>query len=306
MAFTASQLEEIAAWCANSHELAAERKRARRHFFGEDDERRVEYWPGAEDPISRHRRFLGWFMFDFRVADERAPAELAVAALFRGGDAVEALDAVHRARFVLAIVVSTDGRRSTFLELEDERFEVHNSTWSQVLTRGSAVAAHLLPVRKRFWLAAPGWLEWPIGIGPNMRRDLGQFQPEAVQIERLMQGRVSERGREPPEEDPEDATLEAAVDRMTAAAEEAGRGELVMSVEDWQALVVRHMRDTDPDTYFQEIIARISSVSDLENLNRWLALANNIWNACPQPDRGGKTAQELSAPWRARRRDRHP
>jgi hypothetical protein len=306
MAVTASQLEEIAAWCAGSTDLGAQRNQARRQFFGEGDKRPVEYWPGAEDRISRQWRFLGWFMFDFRTPDDRSPAEVAAQALLRGAELVEVLDAIHRTRFVLAVVASTDGRRSTILELEDERFEVHNSTWSRVMRRGSAVVAHLVPVRNRFWLAAPGWLEWPIAIGPNMRRELRKFQPDPVQIERLMQGRASEPGSAPPQEYAEDATLEAAVARITAAAEETGRTELVMSIEEWRAIVLRHLRDTDPSSYFQEILGRLSSPPYLDNMNRWLALANNIWNACPQPDRGGKSALELSAAWRADLPRRHP
>src|SRR5712692_3217497 len=116
MAFIASQLEEIAAWCESNRALAAERKAAQRQFFGQDDERPAAYWPGVGDPISRQRRFQGWFTFDFRLSDGRQPAEVAAASLYRGTDLTEALDAVRRARFILAIIGSTDGRRSTFLE----------------------------------------------------------------------------------------------------------------------------------------------------------------------------------------------
>jgi hypothetical protein len=305
MAFTASQLEEISAWCADNRDLAADRGLARKQFFGEQDDRTVSYWEGAGDPTSRQRRFLGWFMFDFRLSDDRQPAQVAVEALYGGADLVEARDAVRRTRFVMAIVRSSDGKRSNFLELEDERFEVHNAQWAQMLSRGSTVVAHLVPVRNRYWLAGPGWLEWPIGIGPNMRHQLKKFQPDPVQIERLMQGRVSDGAREQRSEvPPQDATLEAAVARLTTAATEAGRPELVLSVEEWRALVLRHMGDTDPNAYFSEIIGRMGSAASIEDLNLWLGLVNNIWNATPQPDRGGKTAAELSAPWRSPRQSR--
>jgi hypothetical protein len=159
-----------------------------------------------------------------------------------------------------------------------------------------------VPVRNRYWLAGPGWLEWPIGIGPNMRHDLKKFQPNPVEIERLMQGRVSDGGQEKPREmPPQDATLEAAVARLTAAATEAGRPELILSVEEWRGLVLRHMADTDPNAYFSEIMGRMGSATSVEDLNLWLGLVNNIWNATPQPDRGGKTASELSAPSRTPR-----
>lgn len=299
MAFTASQLDEIVAWCANRRDLVAERKMAQRQFFGEDDDRPVEYWPGAGDPTSRQRRFLGWFTLDFRLPDGRQPAEVAATSLYRGGDLIEALDALRCTRFMLAIVRSTDGGRSTFLELEDEHFEVRCATWAQVLTRGGAVVAHLMPVRNRFWLAGPGWLEWPIGIGPNMRRELKRFQFDPIQAERLLQSRVSDRDDRPIQDSPEDTTLEAAVARMTTAANEAGPPELLLSVEQWRALVLRHMSDTDPNSYFTDVTNRVGPARDIEDLNLWLALANNIWNATPQPERGGKTALELTARWRS-------
>jgi hypothetical protein len=74
MAFTASQLEEIIAWCSNTPALGLERNQAQRQFFGDDDERPVKYWEGAGDIVSRQRRFAGWFVFDFRLSDNRQPA----------------------------------------------------------------------------------------------------------------------------------------------------------------------------------------------------------------------------------------
>jgi hypothetical protein len=298
MAFTASQLEDVTTWCANGAQLRLERARAQRQFFGDDDERPVKYWEGAGDLVSRQRRFVGWFAFDFRLSDDRQPAQLAAESLYRGADLAEAVDAVGRTRFVLAIVTSTDGRRTTFLELEHEVLEVRNNTWAQMLTRGSAVVAHLVPVRNRYWLAGPGWLQWPIGIGPNMRADLSKFQFESIQLERLMQGRAGSPNQETREQPPQDATLEEAVARFTSAATEAGRPELIMSVDEWQMLVQRHMGGTDPNAYFQDVMARLGPASSLDELNVWLALVNNVWNATPQLDRGGKTAVELSAPWR--------
>src|SRR5437899_2310995 len=103
MAFTASQLAEITAWCADSRDLAADRGVAQRQFFGEEDDRPVSYWEGAGDQASRQRRFLGWFMFDFRLPEDRRPAQVAVESLYGGADLVEALDAIRRTRFVLAI-----------------------------------------------------------------------------------------------------------------------------------------------------------------------------------------------------------
>jgi hypothetical protein len=301
VAFTASQLEEIAAWCASSRDLAAERKEAQRQFFGEDDEQPAAYWPGAGDSASRQRRFQGWFMFDVRLADGRQPAEVAAASLYRGTELAEARGAVCRTRFVVAIVGSTDGRRSMFLELEDEHFEVRSTTLAQLMARGRALVAHLVPVRQRFWLPGPGWLEWPVGLGPNMRRELKTFQPDPIQVERLLQGRAASAEDQPTPDQPEDATLDAAVARMTAAAQAAGRHGLELSIEEWRAMVLRHMSGTDPNAYFEEVIGRIGAAGSTEDLNRLLGLANNIWNTTPQPDRGGKTANELIEPWRTRR-----
>ena len=297
MGFSASQLEEIGNWCATSPELAIFRAEGKRQFFGEDDPRPIKYWPGADDPISRERRFLGWFMFDFRLRDGRSPAELAATSTVPGTELADALDAVHRTRYVLAIVTSSDLRRSTFLELEDDRFQVRSSTWAQVMSRGRAVVSHLVPVRQRFWLPGPGWLEWPIGIGPNMRRGLKQFQPDPIQVERLFQQRTADVNAPQSPPHAQDETLPEAVARMTTAANAAGRPELVMGVETWRDLVLHHMAGPDPNAFFQDIIGRLGNLSNIDELNQWLGLANNIWNTTPQRDRGGRTPYELAAGW---------
>jgi hypothetical protein len=172
MAFTSSQLEEITTWCEKSPELAEIRQEARHTYFAEDDPRPVTYWPGAGDRVSRDRRFLGWFLFTFRLADGTQPAEAAVNRLYVGSMRMEALQAVQHTRYVLAIVTSLLPGRSVFLDLENERFEVRSAPWSRTLTRGNSVVAHLIPTRsQRVWIPGPGWLEWPIQIGPGMRRN---------------------------------------------------------------------------------------------------------------------------------------
>src|SRR3990170_2486128 len=122
MAFTASQVEVMAKWCATSPELATERAAARRAFFGEDDARRARYWPVAQDLVTRDRRFLGWFMFSCRLPDGRMPAELAV-----DQQPISQREGVLRAirghRYVLA-TVGTVLSGSVFLDLEEEHFEV--------------------------------------------------------------------------------------------------------------------------------------------------------------------------------------
>jgi hypothetical protein len=131
------------------------------------------------------------------------------------------------------------------------------------------------------------------------RRELKNFQPDAIQVERLFQQRTADASNTtpPPPPNPRDATLSDAVARMTVAANAAGRAELVMDVETWRDLVLSHMSGSDPTAFFQDIIGRLGSLSDIDELNRWLGLANNIWNATPQPDRGDRTPYELAAGW---------
>jgi hypothetical protein len=88
MAFTASQLEEIIAWCSSTPALGLER---------------------------------------------------------------------NQARFVLAIVGSTDAKRATFLELEDERFEVRDTTWAGVVKLSEAKAA--MDAKRRAGLSVGG-ISW--------------------------------------------------------------------------------------------------------------------------------------------------
>jgi hypothetical protein len=56
-------LEEIVDRRRASPELEATRREARSHFFGDEDERPVEYWPGTGNLVSKERRFLGYFLF---------------------------------------------------------------------------------------------------------------------------------------------------------------------------------------------------------------------------------------------------
>jgi hypothetical protein len=295
MAVTASQLEEIAAWCGTNRELTVEREQARRLFFAEDDPRPTHYLEGAGDYNARMRRFLGWFSFSYKLPDGESPGLRAAQALYRFSNREETLQAVSSARYVLAIVSSVVSGQSVSLELEDERLEVRDRCWSRLLSIDDAVAAHLLPTGRRGqWLPGPGWLQWPVRLGPNMRQNLRQFQPDPISVERLLQMREEPRDRVPW---PQDEALEKAVARMTAAAEEAGLPQLVMSVPEWEALVVSYLHNPGANAFAQEIIDRLQGIDDLDELNRWVQLAANIWNATPQPDRDGKTALEL-ARWR--------
>ncbi len=53
MAFTQRMLEEIVDRCRDNPALEAARQEARSHFFGDEDERPIEYWPGTGDLISK-------------------------------------------------------------------------------------------------------------------------------------------------------------------------------------------------------------------------------------------------------------
>jgi hypothetical protein len=294
MAVTAARIEELAAWCETTRELEEQRQVAWHRFFAEDDLRPVRYWPGAGDRTSRLRRFLGWFMFAYELPEGDRPATRAVRALYGAGARDDLMRAVQAARFALCVVASVLPGRAVFLELEDERFEVRDRRLSRALSANASLCAYLVPTgRPGEWLAGPGWLEWPIRIGPNMRKDLRRLQPDPLEVERLLQSRAAaedERRLRPPQ----DTTLEDAVARMTAAAEAAGRSRLVMTASDWQALVLAHLERLDA-IGFNEKVAELAGPSDsIEDLDRWLQLALNIWNTTPQPDRGGKTAYELA------------
>lgn len=148
MALTPTQLEELATWCMECDELAAERRAARHTFFDEDDRRPTRYPPGTGDLVSRDRRFLGWFMFDYRLADGRRPVDVAVPRVItRMRDAEDACAAIAGVRHIFG-VVETVLRDRVVLELEDEHFDVRQRQWAQFLRPGDTVAAHLLPVRR--------------------------------------------------------------------------------------------------------------------------------------------------------------
>ena len=294
MTFRLSQLEEIVDWRWTSRELAAVREDAQRRFFGEDGSNPAKYWPGAEGYTSRQRRFLGWFMFGFDLADGRRPGEVAAEDLYSGPALQEALGGVRGARYVLAIVRGTIPRRRVFLELEDERFELRSKTLADSVKRDTALVAHLVSSRPGVWIPGPGWIEWPVHIGPNMRRELKRFQVDPISVERLLQGRSKKPTGDQDAELPYDDTLGQAVERMTEAAKADGRAGLILSPEEWEGLVVSHLQGGGFMAFSQEILAWLGDVSSFEELNLWLAMATNIWNNTPQPDRGGKSARELS------------
>ncbi len=292
MTLTASQLEEIAAFCALTPSLEAAREGAVRAFFGEPDERPISYWPGVGNAASMERRFVAWFMFT-PLPDGRRPVERAAEELYTGALRAEMLHAVQGARFVLAVVTAVKAT-SVILELENERFAVRSNLWAEAFVKDMAVVAHLVPAGQRVWLPGPGWFEWPARIGPGIRRELRQYQLDPIQVERFLQGHLESEQRAAPAI-PKDATLEQAVARVTEAATRQGRAQLVLSVEEWRALVWKYLRKADAAGFAREVMKRAEPTDSVDELNRCLALAMNVWNATPQPDRGGKAANELSS-----------
>ncbi len=109
-----------------------------------------------------------------------------------------------------------------------------------------------------------------------------------------MQRRTREQEDKPKIEYPRDKTLEEAVARMTEAARAVGKDKLVRPVEEWRKLVLACVKANDNNRFSRDVMKWVGKVASLDDLNRWLALAMNIWNAPPQPDQGGKTAYELS------------
>jgi len=222
------------------------------------------------------------------------PGQIAVEKLFDGSTREQGLKAVEGSRHVLAMVTSVIPGRGAFLELEDERFDLRSRELSRIMVRGSSFILHLAPSRPGLWIPGPGWLEWPFFIGPNMRRNLKDFQLDPILVERLLQNRERAPDERPEVEYPRDTTLEEAVARMTKEAKSEGRPALVLSAEEWERLVLKHLDDTDITRFTQEVIRMVSDVESPDEMNRWFALAMNIWNSTPQPDRGGRTAYELS------------
>ena len=293
MPLTNSMVEQLTEWCALSDVLADVRSKARSDFFGYDEPQTIKYMAEAGEVNGRERRFLGWLSFSFRLPDGKHPAELAAAALLTGAGLTSALESIQQTRYVMAIVTMVRPGKGVYLELEDEEFEVDSRILSNVLYKGDALCAHIMPVGRGRWLVCPGWLVWPTRLGPGIRSRLKKFQLDPIKLERFLQQRASTAEDRPKIDYPRDNTLEEAVARMTEAARAEGKDSLVQSVEEWKALVLACMKSSDITKFSREVVKMVREVPSLDDLNRWIALAMNIWNATPQPERGGKTAYEM-------------
>jgi hypothetical protein len=294
MTLAHSTIGQLVESCAKSEDIADIRASARADFFGYYEPEPVNYVADTGDISSCERRFLGWFAFNFKLPDGRHPAELAANVLLKEPKLGSALRAIQNTRYVTAVATRVIYGRGFHLELEDEEFAINGTVLSHILRRGQAVSAHILPTSRSRWLLAPGWLAWPILPGPGLRSRLKSvFQPDPIEVERFLQGRVKVPEELKKIEYPGDDTLEAAVARMSGAAEKEGKPKLIMSPEEWKSIVLSHMMSNDSSRFAEEIYQRAENFDSIEEANKWLALAMNIWNNTPQPDRGGKSANQL-------------
>jgi hypothetical protein len=294
MPLNTNAVEQLAEWCLRSDTLADVRATARRDFFGYDEPGEAHYIEGAGDVTSRERRFLGWFALTFKLPDGRSPAEVAASAIFGGSDLTSAIDAIKGSRCILAMVAMVNPERGLILRLEDEEFTVDNRQLSRLLSRDDALYAHIIPDGRRGWLVGPGWLQWPMRIMPGMQAVLKKFQLNPIDLERLLQQRKDPSVDRLKVELPRDTSLKAAVARMTKEAKSEDRTNLVMTMVQWKKLVLSHMKSSQINDFSKEIVKRVGKVNSIDELNKWLGLAMNIWNNTPQPDRGGKSPFEIS------------
>jgi hypothetical protein len=294
MTLNTNMVEQLAEWCLRSDTLADIRAAARRDFFGYDEPGEARYMEGAGDITSRERRFLGWFALTFKLPDGRSPAELAAAGILSGSDLTSAIDSIKGSRYVLAMVAMVNPGRGLILKLEDEEFTVDNRQLSRLFNRDDAIYAHIIPAGRRGWLVGPGWLQWPIGIMPGMQAMLKKFQLSPIDLEKLLQQRSESSEDRPKVELPRDSSLKAAVARMTKEAKAEGHENLIMTTAQWKKLVLSHMKSSQINDFSKEIVNRVGKVKSVNELNKWLGLAMNIWNNTPQPDRGGKSPFEIS------------
>ena len=294
MTLNANTVEQLAVWCLQSDTLADIRATARGDFFGYDEPGEAHYMEGAGDVTSRERRFLGWFALTSKLPDGQKPAEVAAGAILHGTDLTSAIDSIKGSRYVLAVVTMVNPGKGLILRLEDEEFTVENRQLSRILSRDDALCAHIIPAGRRGWLVGPGWLQWPMRIMPGMQAMLKNFQLNPINLERLLQQRFESSEDRSKIELPRDDTLKAAVDRMTKAAKAEGHQNLIMTPAQWKKLVLSHMKSKQINDFSQEIVNRVGEVNSIEEINKWLGLAMNIWNNTPQPDRGGKSPFEIS------------
>lgn len=80
---------------------------------------------------------------------------------------------------------------------------------------------------------------------------------------------------------------------MAAWAREQGHPRLAMDVQEWQWLVLQYLPDRGNDRFVDELLKKLDREEPIETFQAMLDLATNIWNNTPQPNRGGKSANEM-------------
>jgi hypothetical protein len=253
----------------------------------------ADYIADLDEPRGRERRFLGWFLFDFTLPDGQCPAELAARTLLKGRDLGQVLEAVRNTRYVIANVVSVLPGQGLRLDSGDEEFELSTPVETRARAGESTFVGYVVPVSPGRYIPGPGWTIMAVALGSGIMAFLKEHRPGAIETERFLQQRMPGGDVDLPEP-PQDDTFEAAVSRMTRAARETGQDGLVMSQAQWKQLVMQYLPARDVGGFVQEVAGRMRPFDSLEEANRWLHLATNIWNNTPQPDRGGRSASDLA------------
>ncbi len=293
MALSQTTLMALTEWCSSAPVIDEDRARGRETFFGHEDTGPVNYLPGAGDWASKERRFLGWFALAHKLPTGDLPSLIAARETLKGSEYQLAVRSLERARFVTAVVRWMGRSSELVLEVDDGRIEIRSPHLTRVVNRDGVVVCHVVPTGGGRWLLGPGWTVLPFRYGPGIQEHLSQFQWHPIDLERFLQGRSPGPDQERPRP-VSDQTLAEAVARMNIAATAAGREKLALSADEWTALVQPFLANLDATGFSRELLKRLGEDVAVEEANKWLHLAMNIWNNTPQPDRGGKSANELA------------
>lgn len=286
-----SDLEKLGVWCANSEEMADDIGLAAPIFFEGADEGLTEYAEKAGEHSSVERRFFGWFMFGYTLPNGKRPAEIAARSIFKRRRLDEALAAIEKAQYVVGSVTAVHPDRAVFIKVADQQqMEIRDRRLADPAIRNTTLFTWVLPARPKVWIPGPGWTVFPMTLGQGIRADMDLIQCSPIDLERLLRVKPANTANE---DMFKVRTLAEAVDRMTKAAEVDQRPNLIKTEAEWERLVLRYLLSMAIDGFFEEIMEELGLNDDTDALNMWIALAQDIWNTTPQPDRGGKTALEL-------------
>ena len=197
---------------------------------------------------------------------------------------------------------------------EDDRIEAF------VDRKYRLVLSAVVEAAKRYEAAAIDWVEFDAVIHGYtiVAKDLWlAFQRPRAELLRLVEGEergeyewdpvhdlaLEQRHRRVPRKlrDRSAGTLEGAVATLTDEATKRRRASLVRSVESWRDLAVHHMKTNDFTGFLDAAIGADRGDLTFQELERWLALLQDIWNNTPMPDRGGRTPYEILREGRGRR-----